>query len=422
MTTENRMKEISLLLILQNFYDEKMPSSPAVMGVYGINFPGKIKKLHWIMPYKTENSKEIKIVYFNKVKIFLIPFTTSENIIRKFISYLIFELRLFYNLDDLIRIHNYDIIQIRDDPLAGFLSMLVKIKHRIVIVYNRSFPLYQAAKIAYKHEIITTISMTYNLINYLVLRIVLRYVDLILAISNEMQNEMEIYEKVKKKILPFPLGVEPSIFKDNKECINQIIEKYSINNDDFIMIYVGEISKMRSLENVINAYERFQQIFVKSKLLFVGDGDAIDYLKEFCSKLNISNKVTFTGKVPFSMVPSFIKISDVCLSLFYPRACYLVSSPCKLFEYMLMKKPIIANREIPEHKRVINKCKCGILTKYNQKEIFKAMCHMAKLSKLELKDIGQTGYQWVVENRTFDKMTNKIGNEYIKLIDRWNNG
>jgi len=407
-----------MLLILSNFYDEDMPSWPEVIGVYGINLPKRGHKIHWIMPYKTKIFHKIKKECYNNVGIYLIPFTSSDSRVLKAFSMALYQLRLLIFILESIGKERYNIIQIRDDAIAGIIGVFVKFIFKIPVTFNYSFPFYQGVYEEYKNGFKNFPTLLYwKLMDIILIKIVLKHSNFIFPISIEMAKELERRGIKGKKMFPLPLGIEPKIFESKLSKESAIRKKYCLKGSDFLYIYVGTIAKIRELKTVVKAFKKIVEVNPNAKLLLVGDGDDLQNLKEGVRNWRIDDNVIFTGRAPYWDVPSYIGIADVGLSLIYPRKCYYVSSPCKLFEYMALKKPIIANKEIPEHERVIRDGGNGLLTNYDEDEIADAMLWMMD-HREHLNQMGNKGYKWVMKNRTFGEIAEKLEGIYTNLLQK----
>jgi glycosyltransferase involved in cell wall biosynthesis len=130
-------------------------------------------------------------------------------------------------------------------------------------------------------------------------------------------------------------------------------------------------------------------------------------------ELHIDDIVLFTGNVPYSEVNDYIKIADICLCPIPPIPLYSLSSPTKLFEYMAMRKPIIANKEIIESSNALENSKGGILVNFNEEEFYSAMKKLLENSELR-SEIGNRGYDWLSKNRSYEKMA-------INILEIYNN-
>lgn len=413
-SSNKKINDIKMLLVLPNFYNKDKPTWPEVISIYGVNLPKKGHKICWIMPYKSGIFNKMKIVFFKDVKIYLIPFTKSDRFSLKAISTIFYEIRLLIFLFVSLGKKKYNLIQVRDDVFAGFSSIFLKYFFRVNTTFNYSFPSYLGTYEEYKAGSIGFLSLFYRLImNFLLITIVLKFSDFIFPISKEMIEDLSKEGIDKEKMYAIPLGIDLSIFKSNKDKTSDLMKKFSIDKNDFVFIYVGAIVKIRGLHVVIKAFKKLSKIH--TKLLFVGDGDALKNMQSISKDLDIEENIIFTGNVPYWDIPSYIDLADVGLSLISPLKCYNVSSPGKLFEYMAIKKPVIANKEIPEHERVLKNSNGGVLTEFKEEEITKAMSYIID-NKKKAKNMGEKGYEWVKENRSFKQMADKLEDIYITIL------
>ena len=66
-----------------------------------------------------------------------------------------------------------------------------------------------------------------------------------------------------------------------------------------------------------------------------------DKLIEITSELGVSDKFTFTGRVPYEQVPFYINAADVCVAPFIKeRNSRIGLSALKTYEYLACGKPI----------------------------------------------------------------------------------
>ncbi|MCO6042257.1 glycosyltransferase family 4 protein [Thermococcus alcaliphilus] len=410
---------INLLVALGNFYDPERPSWPEVMGIFGTSFPNLGHKVYWIMPYHGKPWDKIKKESFEKkVEIYLIPLMLSRNSAIFFVSLLSYMFRLFKISVELVKNNDINFILIRDNPWAGIVSLFIKKFFNIPIAFNYSFPMYQGAVDEFKinRSFFNLIRLIYWKIWELLVLLVLRFCDLILPISREMANQLREKNLSHKKMFPLPLGVDPRVFRvsANRE---EVRKRLSIGLEDITFIYVGSITVTRGLSILLNTAAKLKN--ERFKILFVGDGNDVSNLKTLASKLGIEEKVIFTGRVPYMEVPNYINASDVGLSIIAPLKCYYVASPCKLFEYMSLAKPVIANSELPEHERVIRQSKGGYLVRYDPQSIADVMRKILTIhesDRIELTKMGLKGKRWVLNNRTFEKMARKLSRVMLDII------
>ena len=152
----------------------------------------------------------------------------------------------------------------------------------------------------------------------------------------------KIYPAAESKILVVPNSVNPtgelSIEKTEKLKVD-----YGIHNE-LVVGFVGSMFPYHGVDILIKAFAKLPAE-MNVRLLIVGDGAILPDLKALAKSLNVFQKVIFTGSLPHREVYANIEVMDICCM---PKSNWY-GSPVKIFEYGLMKKPVIAPNEIPMH-------------------------------------------------------------------------
>jgi len=104
----------------------------------------------------------------------------------------------------------------------------------------------------------------------------------------------------------------------------------------FTLLYSGSMNPERGIDLVLKAVSQLNNV----NLILVGKAE--DKLVKMVKEFNIESRVKLTGQVPQEKVAKYISKADVCLIPWYRNAITEIGIPNKLFEYILMKKPIIA--------------------------------------------------------------------------------
>jgi glycosyltransferase involved in cell wall biosynthesis len=119
--------------------------------------------------------------------------------------------------------------------------------------------------------------------------------------------------------------------------------QYGIEKDNVILIFMGWLYNFSGLKEV--ALQLTQVNDPKLKLLIVGEGDAYEELQKIRDKYSLQNKVVLTGNKHYWEIPSFVAAADICLLPARPNQEIMQDIvPIKMYEYMAMKKPVIATR------------------------------------------------------------------------------
>jgi len=135
-------------------------------------------------------------------------------------------------------------------------------------------------------------------------------------------------------------GVDTSLFKPfNPEPLR---ENLGFSKDDFVIGFAGSIERWYDLKNMLILPSLLQNKNIK--FLFVGGSLFTDYQQEILKeigKLNLLDKVVFTGLLPYNALPYYINCMDVCTIPLTPPQWRNIALPNKFFEYSACGKPII---------------------------------------------------------------------------------
>ncbi len=114
-----------------------------------------------------------------------------------------------------------------------------------------------------------------------------------------------------------PTGIDTTKFEYNdeiKENIEKIKKEYNLNDSHFIIGSVGRIAQEKSFDKLIEATRDLKDLDNNIRVMIVGDGPAIDELKELSKSLHLDEYIIFTGKVDYKLIPSYYNLFDTMTS------------------------------------------------------------------------------------------------------------
>ncbi len=389
-------KRLSICVLLAEPYNAEMPARPAVMemSMIAIRLGHKVV---WVMPVMESMGEMHR---YKGIRIFTISHGAHSSLAGKIVDKFVFAWREMTVASRVVQYENCNVIQARDDVLAGLVAVYLKKKHRLPFVFQCSFPFVDG--IGEKHR-----SMPFQLIvkvGHFVLSYVMRHADLILPISKWMREDLISKGVPKSKMVPLPLGVNTSLFSPTNNT-----------HPEYDVIYIGTLDKLRRLDALIRAMVIVKQHNRHARLLMLGRGDDRSNLVELVHNCRLDDNVAFVDQVPYSDVPQFIASASIGVSPVPPSDLYKMNSPSKLFEYMSMGKPVVANEEIYEHKEVLESSGGGILVSFTPESFAGAILKLLDNSD-EATKMGQAGRKWVIENRSYETLTRQVGVRYLELI------
>ncbi|MDA3952631.1 MAG: glycosyltransferase family 4 protein [Bacteroidales bacterium] len=189
----------------------------------------------------------------------------------------------------------------------------------------------------------------------------LSYPKNIIVLSETFRNDLLIkYSFLKKD----QFAIYPNV-PDLKEFNNYTIDKNILDKaDDFLLFYFGVISERRGIYTVIEALKKLHKSYNKIKLLLIGPVDKIEkkLFNETISNPEINDRIIHYSWKDISLLPSYISVSDICLSPIVKNAQHESGVANKIFQYMLFEKGLIVSDCKPQAK-IINDENCGLVFK-----------------------------------------------------------
>lgn len=132
------------------------------------------------------------------------------------------------------------------------------------------------------------------------------------------------------------------------------VKDIKIQNSKLI-IYQGWVNINRGLEPLIEAMQHIEN----AHLYIIGDGDIFDKIVQQILDLNLQDKITLLGKIPFEFLPHYTHQADLGVSLEENVGLnYKYALPNKLFDYINAGVPVLTSN-LPEMEAIITNYHVG---------------------------------------------------------------
>ncbi len=192
--------------------------------------------------------------------------------------------------------------------------------------------------------------------------------------------------KVNKTIHIVPTGIDVEKFyieNQNKKELELLKKELKFKKDDFIITYVGRLAEEKNIEFLINNHTKLNK---KCKLMIVGNGPDLEKFKEMVKKLDLEDKVIFTGAVPHYEIASYYAISNI-----FVTASVTETQGLTVIEAMAASIPVVCaddesfkdavidglnGKVFKNDKEYVN----AIENLYKNKEQYKVMCKQARVT------------------------------------------
>ncbi len=126
-------------------------------------------------------------------------------------------------------------------------------------------------------------------------------------------------------------------------------------SDERIILYQGALNKGRGLELAIKAMKYIEN----AKLVIIGGGDIENKLHSLAQNVEVDERITFIGRVPWEELYGYTQQADVGISLEENLGLnYYYALPNKLFDYIQAGVPVMVS-DFPEMRQIVNQYKIG---------------------------------------------------------------
>lgn len=182
------------------------------------------------------------------------------------------------------------------------------------------------------------------------------------------------------------------------------------NTEDFILLYGGIIGHAQGLDVILKAADKLRN-FDKIKFVLVGDGPEKESLLILKEKLSLSN-VYFLENVDKSTMLTILKDIDAAIIPLKKLDLFKGAIPSKIFENLIMKKPILLGVDGEAKELFVNDGKCGFYFEpENFIELSEKIITLYNSPGL-IKVFGENAYKYVIQNFSRDK----IAENFISFI------
>ena len=234
-------------------------------------------------------------------------------------------------------------------------------KHNVQLIHSHTeFFVAHAAKLSGKKLRIPVIATTHTLwedfYKYyllggrfipvrLIRRIVKRLYKKFYALINVSQKARDYFK------MPFMLPNTPSAIIPNAldsdsflQCaipdseIQKVRKQWVIKKSDIVFLFLGRVVEEKRVEELLDICMRVIQKNSKIKILFVGAGPAVQSLEKKARP--VSDRIIFTGYVPWTEVHSYYQLGDVFIT-----ASLSEMHSMTVLEALVSGLPIIARRD-----------------------------------------------------------------------------
>ena len=189
--------------------------------------------------------------------------------------------------------------------------------------------------------------------------------------------------------------------------------------NSFVVFYFGGIARRRGVFTLMEAIKKISNRYNNVKLLLIGPVDKaerIDFYKSI-NNLELNDNLIYYPWKDISLLPSYISISDVCVSPLVKNDQHESGVANKIFQYMYFKRPLVVSNCKPQADIVIES-KCGnVFESENTDDLVEKIIFFIEKPNL-IKDFGENGHRSIVASYNTRVEGVNLVNLYRELGDK----
>ncbi len=235
-------------------------------------------------------------------------------------------------------------------------------------------------------------------------RRIFRETDRVVVVSRQLQEFVASCGVPAARIHLLPNAVDPQHFvvADHGQAVRA---KYQLDGKRVIG-FVGSLKPWHGVETLFEAFRALHAKAPDTHLLIVGDGPKREALEQFAQAGGLKDAVTFAGNIAYDDVPPHIAAMDIAVAPYIPHENFYYS-PIKIFEYMVMGKPVVAGR-IGQVEEIIADGETGILFEPGNIEQLAAVLTKLAADGSLCRHLGEKASVWVRQERTWDNNARQV--------------
>jgi glycosyltransferase involved in cell wall biosynthesis len=204
-----------------------------------------------------------------------------------------------------------------------------------------------------------------------------------------------------------PQGLNTRFYEENQEPLSREYIEAMLPRNKFIVCYAGAINANNPLEALIASARILRETNPEVCFLIVGSGEKKQALAESASDLST---VLFSEPIKKSQVYDLLSRVKCCYDSFDSRLGKYGISRNKWIDYMYAGKPIICS--YGGFRSMINEAGCGSFVPYDDPaSLADEIRRYASMDSRELEMVGMRGREFLLANRTFEKLARQYVHE-----------
>lgn len=324
----------------------------------------------------------------------LIPFDKPKSRLKRFLT--------GFHIYKLAKKTDADIYHFHDPDLL-FVGALLRQRTKKPVIYDvhEHYPNAIMGRVYIPKWLRRIVKIGYEVVE----QICLRFISGVIYTTDEIGERYSHYVNCKIENVPL------------KEMFH---EQRHLQKDESLIIYLGGITEIRGVIQLLEGFAQVIKKFPNAKLMFVGFFESTTFenkVMDLISRLNLHDNVSFTGRVPYTEINRYVEKAAIGVLPYLPVPNHLVALPNKLIEYMAAGNAVIAS-DFPHYRRIVETSRCGVLVNPEEpNDIASAMAQLLEHPDVT-KKLGMQARQAFLTRYNWDYEEKKLIAFYKQLLGR----
>lgn len=249
-------------------------------------------------------------------------------------------------------------------------------------------------------------------------RYIYKNVSRIIVISEDFKRNLINKGVPENKIDVVYNWVDENAVRPIERKDNVLISRYNLNQDSFYITYSGNIGHTQNMDMLVDIAKELVD-YKSISIIIIGDGSYKRDLVKLLKEKKITNIIMLPFQ-PYKDISHVFSLGDV--GLIISKANIGQNSvPSKTWSIMSAARPVLASFDIDsELCNIINRAHCGLCVSADDKEALKTSILELYNNRERLKEIGENGRLYILDNLTREKGTSRIKEIIADTINKFN--
>jgi glycosyltransferase involved in cell wall biosynthesis len=237
--------------------------------------------------------------------------------------------------------------------------------------------------------------------------------DAVVTLAENMKAEIVARGIAPDDVLVVPNAVDDA-FLDVPPDPAALRRSLGVAPEDVVVGVISTLNDYEGVDTLIDAVALLRRRWAAVRLLVVGDGPALNDLRERVQQRDLRDAAIFTGRVPFAQIRTFHAAIDVfCV----PRADTPVTrlvTPLKPLEAMATGRPVVVS-DLAPLREIVETEHTGTTAAPGDPESLAHALQPLLYDPTDRKRMGGAARQWVAEHRTWAIAARRYRDLYARL-------